>query len=522
MEATAHSGDRPICIAILAIGGQGGGVLADWIVTTAELNGWYAQATSVPGVAQRTGATIYYVEVFPNKGRPPVLALMPTPGDVDIVLAAEFLEAGRAILRGFCTPERTTLICSTHRSYAIGEKSQPGNGLIDPAKTIAAIRRHTSRAVALDMAAIAENHGTVISAVMLGALAASGALPYGRSSFEEAIKAGGVGVAASLKGFAHAYSDVEAGADGLAALGENASAAPSAPLAAQHPRIAPIMAEALRHFPQPVHMLLTAGMRRLADYQDLDYVDEYLERMNRVLQSDRHAGGQAHGFALTREAARQIASAMAYDDVIRVADLKIRSSRFERVRKETGIQGAQLLYTTEFMHPRVDEVVGTLPRGLGSWIESSPRLSAALDRVINKGRRIHTNKLRGFLALYLVAGLRRFRRNTLRHHREMQRLERWLAQVHRLAEMDYPLALEVVKNRRLVKGYSDTHERGDKKFQRVMDAAAQLVGRGDAADWVRKLREAALADEEGTALDEVLQASPVAHTHERSPHAHVK
>jgi indolepyruvate ferredoxin oxidoreductase beta subunit len=483
-------------------------VLADWIVSTAELNGWYAQATSVPGVAQRTGATVYYVEVFPDKGRPPVLALMPTPGDVDIVLAAEFLEAGRAILRGLCTAERTTLICSTHRSYAIGEKSQPGNGVIDPSRTIAAIRRHTSRAVALDMAAIAERHGTVISAVLLGALAASGTLPYTRATFEDAIKAGGVGVAASLKAFAHAYSDVEAGTDGLAAL-EDASASSAAPAATHHPRLAPIVSEALRHFPQPVHRLLTAGMRRLADYQDLGYVDEYLGRMRRVLQSDHHAGGQAHGFALTAEAARQIAVAMAYDDVIRVADLKIRSSRFERVRQETGTQDAQILYTTEFMHPRLDEVVGTLPRRLGAWIESSPRLATALDRVINKGRRIHTNKLRGFLALALVAGLRRFRRHTLRHHREMQRLELWLAQVHRVVALDYPLALEVVKNRRLVKGYSETHERGDKKFQRVMDAAAQLLGRGDAAEWVRKLREAALADEEGVALEQVLQTSPV-------------
>jgi len=256
-------------------------------------------------------------------------------------------------------------------------------------------------------------------------------------------------------------------------------------------------------------MLLTAGMHRLADYQDIGYVEEYLERMNRVLQSDRHAGGQAHGFALTSEAARQIAIAMAYDDVIRVADLKIRSSRFDRVRQETGTKATQVLYTTEFMHPRVDEVVGTLPQGLGSWIESRPRLAAALDRVINKGRRIHTNTLRGFFTLYCVAGMRRFRRRTLRHHREMQRLEPWLAQVHRLAALDYPLALEILKNRRLVKGYSDTHARGDKKFQRVMDAAAQLVGRGDAAEWVRKLREAALADEEGAALEQVLQTSPV-------------
>ena len=59
---------RPITIAIVALGGEGGGVLADWIVDLAEHGGYLAQATSVPGVAQRTGATIYYVELFPKSG----------------------------------------------------------------------------------------------------------------------------------------------------------------------------------------------------------------------------------------------------------------------------------------------------------------------------------------------------------------------------------------------------------------------------------------------------------------------
>ncbi|MEX0589461.1 MAG: hypothetical protein WD207_00085, partial [Xanthobacteraceae bacterium] len=108
---------RPISIAVLAIGGEGGGVLADWIAVLAEHSGYRAQATSVPGVAQRTGATIYYLELFPiaaakAAGRDPVLALMPVPGDVDIVIASELMEAARAVERGLVTPDRTTLIAS--------------------------------------------------------------------------------------------------------------------------------------------------------------------------------------------------------------------------------------------------------------------------------------------------------------------------------------------------------------------------------------------------------------------------
>ena len=110
------------------MGGEGGGVLADWIVDMGEANGYFAQTTSVPGVAQRTGATIYYVELYPVAqaqvdGGQPVLALMPLPGDVDIVLASELMEAGRAVQRGLVTRDRTTFIASTHRVYSIAEKS---------------------------------------------------------------------------------------------------------------------------------------------------------------------------------------------------------------------------------------------------------------------------------------------------------------------------------------------------------------------------------------------------------------
>ena len=88
MSGAANS-DPLITLAIMAMGGEGGGVLADWLVDLAEHNGYLAQTTSVPGVAQRTGATIYYLEMFPlaqlPEGRQPVMALSPFPGAVDMV-----------------------------------------------------------------------------------------------------------------------------------------------------------------------------------------------------------------------------------------------------------------------------------------------------------------------------------------------------------------------------------------------------------------------------------------------------
>jgi indolepyruvate ferredoxin oxidoreductase beta subunit len=118
---------RPISILIAALGGEGGGVLTDWLVAAAASRGFPVQSTSIPGVAQRTGATTYYVEIVPLPARElgrnrPVLALAPGVGDVDIVLASELMEAGRTIASGFVTPDRTLLIASTSRSYLVVEK----------------------------------------------------------------------------------------------------------------------------------------------------------------------------------------------------------------------------------------------------------------------------------------------------------------------------------------------------------------------------------------------------------------
>ena len=122
----------PFKLAIAALGGQGGAVLTGWLIEIAEEHDYCVQTTSVPGVAQRTGATLYYLEFFPRTATvngascEPVMALMPVAGDVDCVVAAELVEAGRSIVRGLVTAERTTLIASSHRDFTIGERSAMG------------------------------------------------------------------------------------------------------------------------------------------------------------------------------------------------------------------------------------------------------------------------------------------------------------------------------------------------------------------------------------------------------------
>ncbi len=490
---------NPIKIAILAMGGQGGGVLADWIVDMAEHAGWWAQTTSVPGVAQRTGATIYYLELLPESdvqraGRQPALALMPTPGDVDLVVAAELMEGGRAIQRGLVTPERTVLLTSSHRSYAVSEKSAPGNGIADPNKVLEAGRAAAKRFLCFDLQALADRAGSVISASLFGAVAGSGALPFAREDFEATVRRAGLGVDASLRAFALGYESADQAPAQPAPI-DLERPVPALPDVAANPRTQALLDAIKRDFPACAQPMLAVGARRQIEFQDLAYARDYLRHMKAIRDLDAAHGGEGQQWALTCAAARYVATAMAYDDVIRVADLKTRGTRFDRVREEVGARPDQLVYTTEFMHPRLEEICGTLPAGLGRWLEGSKAFGGFVARRLGHGRRMQSGTLGGFLMLYALAGMRRFRRGTLRHQAEAAGLRQWLDLIAKLAPRDYALAVEAVNCRRLVKGYSDTHVRGGGKFRQLIAAAEQLAGRPDAAATLRALRDTALANE---------------------------
>ncbi len=480
---------QPVSIAIAALGGQGGGVLAQWIVALAEAKGYQAQYTSVPGVAQRTGATIYYVEMFPpaeqpGAGREPVLALMPAQGDVDICIASELIEGGRAIERGFVTPDTTTLIVSDSRIYAIAEKQALGDGRADAEHIRSAARRHSKHLVMFDMQQVADQNGGVISAVLFGALAGSRALPFALDAYEDAVRASGRAVEINLRSLRQGYDMASAPPGATPATEATRSTGGAAPdWTAEFPAARDIIAQ---------------GALRLRDYQDQAYVELYLQRLRQLLE----AGADK---AVLREAARRLALWMSFEDVIRVADLKTRSERFEEIRREVRAAPGQFWYAADYTHPRYEEFCGTLPARLGAALLHSKVCSALLAPLFSKGRVLETGKLGGFLLFYLLARLRRFRRGTLRYRSENALIESWLARLQDALRVNAELALEVARCPALIKGYGDTRARGLARFHAIMeraDAVAAHAARG--ADELRTLREAALADEEGAAFEAAL------------------
>ena len=495
------SAPRPIAVLIAALGGEGGGVLTDWIINAATASDLIVQSTSIPGLAQRTGATTYYIEIFPvpaaNLDRRPVMALYPTPGAIDLMVATELIEAGRAIENGFVSPDRTTLIASTHRIYAIGEKSAMADGRYDGNRVRAAADALAQRPILGDLAAIASRESTAINSVILGVVAASGVLPIEAARFEEAIRAGGIAVEANLRGFAAGIAEAEGRGDAVV----DGAAAPSDGRA-----LPPSLATICAGFPLDVRDVAELGVARLIDYQDARYAGEYLDRVRRLLDRD----DAAHGHRLSREAARHLALWMSYEDVIRVADLKTRATRFAEVRKEVEAKADEPVRMTEFLKPSVEEIAAVLPAAWGRALLAWAERHGGTARW-QRSMRVRTDRIGGFLSLWLVGRLRFIRRRSLRFGEEEAAINDWLETIIAAAGRDYDLAFEIAECAQLLKGYGDTHRRGRENYAAVMDRVIRPALAADAtagaADAVAAARQAALADPEGFEMEKVLAAA---------------
>lgn len=503
---------QPISLLLCALGGEGGGILTDWLVETARHAGYPAQATSIPGVAQRTGATTYYLEVFPVPmaelgGRRPVFGLNPLPGRLDALVSSELLETGRQIINGLASAAHTLVISSSARALTTGEKMVMGDGRRDPVELLALVNTHSRARHVLDMAALTKQAGTVVSAVMLGAIAGSGLLPFARRDYETVIGESGGSAKASLRGFALAFDAVQA---------QRAQTAYVEQVLADEPAPAPQQArlpEALRReFPLEVHELMALGHARVCEYQNAAYGERYAARLRRVLAAEKLGDPQnLHGHRTTVEMARWIALWMAFDDIVLVADLKSRASRQARVRGEVKAGSDDLLRVYDHFKPGAPEFAAMLPASLAQRVLAWDRQRVAAGKTPwALPLKIGTHSVLGMLALRGLAATKRLRPLGSRFHTEQALIDRWLDAVVQLTAMHAPLGHEVALCGRLIKGYGSTNERGKDNLLHIIDHLA-LPALGDPfsaaqrCQAVAAARNAALSDEAGKALDLALQ-----------------
>ena len=503
MDSTTHA-TRSLSVLICALGGEGGGVLSDWLMEIARKAGYAAQATSIPGVAQRTGATTYFFELYPVPieqlaGRKPIFSLNPIPGSLDVVIASELLEAARCASNGLPTSDRTVFITSTSRTLTTAERTAMGDGRLDSAALLSLVQSVSRVHHAFDMQRVAAENSTVVSAVMLGALAASGVLPFDRSICEDVIREGGRGAQASLQGFAAAWQMI---------VQTNQHAEQAQHLVDLIDGSEKKLAE-LAGFPAQINDMLRLGWLRVKEYQGAAYGKLYLSRVRSLLDAEHRADPNAlQGIQLTREVSRWLALWMSFDDIVRVADLKSRASRSERVRREVGVKSGDVLAVYEHFKPGVPEIAGLLPKPLAH------RLLAWDAQRVAEGRepwampvKLASHTVLGTLLLRLLATLKYIRPFSSRYAEEQTHIEEWLAAVILGLAEDWQLGYELALCGRLMKGYGETNHRGRDNLLHVIRHVATDESRTSAtrAAAIRQAREAALKDEAGTQLDRVLK-----------------
>ena len=501
---------QPLSLLIGALGGEGGGVLSEWLMAIARHAGYAAQSTSIPGVAQRTGATTYFFEMYPVPlaqlgGRHPVFSLNPIPGRLDALVSSELLETARAVSNGLPSSERTLIITSSSRTLTNAERSHLADGRLDDAALLAIVQSACRAHHVLDMQRIARDNGTVVSAVMLGAIAGSGLLPFAKDDYLAVVRDSGRGAQASLAGFEAAWQWVHEGRQ-------------QAAFAQQLVAEAVVAAEAsvLNEFPTAARELLALGLARVTEYQDAAYGALYLERMRAVRDAEAHvhrsgvAGADNPGTeegTITREVARWLALWMAYDDIVRVADLKSRAARRQRVRNEVRVADGDVLKTYEYFKPGVPEIAALLPAPLADRLKDMNRQRLAEGRPVWEiPVKLASHTIVGTLLLRLLAAMKHLRRWGSRYAEEQALIDAWLTAVHEGARQDSALGVEIAQCGRLIKGYGSTNERGRDNLLHVIRHLAQPAF-GSVAERtiaIRRAREAALADDAGKALDKTL------------------
>jgi len=444
---------EPITVLIAALGGQGGGVLAEWLAEAAADAAFPAQATSIPGVAQRTGATTYYMEMARQSGAAaPLFSLYPDEDGVDLLVALEPLEAARAMSLGFVT-DRTVVITAAERIFSTSEKMVAGDGAVSADDLIEPLRE-----VARDVVIVGEEDpggvaGVANNAIFLGAIAAAGRLPIETGSYRRAIDRKGVGVGANTAAF-----DVGLGVGGDHLLATGHLHYDPAP---------PALADRLDGYAAALRPLIGHALSRLVDYQDAAYAGLFLERLDKVLTA------RPGDMELAGEVARRLAARMSYEDIIRVAQLKTRPGRLARIRGELGVDAAAPFRVVDFLKPGREETASLMPPGLGRWYEQRGRDLADDGIPI----RLNISSFAGYAMMKVLASLRWWRPRSYRYACEQAAIDAWVVAVAEAAAVDAVLARDLAELALLARGYGRVRSRGATRLGNLLE------------NWQQRLRD---------------------------------
>lgn len=488
-----------IKILIPAVGGQGGGVLTEWLVQLFLIEGFEVQGVGLPGLSQRGGSTVYYLESYSklkSDSKPIIFSQYPLPGDIDIILAQEFLELGRVLELGYGS-DNTTIVSSTHRIYSTLEKMPLSSGIYSDENLHKLANAFSSRFIALDALALAKEYGMdelAINAILLGALGASASLPIAEASFLKAISQVGVAVENNIKAFRIGWDYIKSNKYKISLVRTELGwdQLKSEKLAKVDPSkregLFSLLLRVEREYPERLRKILAESLCRLTDYQDLWYAENYIDKLKNVYEIDKNSGSNT--FSLTESFAKNLALWMSYEDGIRVAELKINPERFKRIQKEMQLGNDQVFHVIDYLNPDAEEIYGLLPNFL-----VTPVVKLTNNRLFKKicpdSNRITfsqsptTSSFFGSLRLWSLTKLKKFRPYSYRFKKEHIYIKKYATYVERYSKTNYALGCLIAKSGSMVKGYGKVRRRTLNHFERYLEKIIDPI-----ADSERKIGNA--------------------------------
>ena len=449
---------KTLSILITALGGEGGGTLMNWILECARSQKLFVQGTSVPGVAQRTGSTSYYIEIcdknFDNE-KEPILSLYPKPGRVDIVIASELLEAARVLERGYINPDSTTLITSSSRIYTNLEKSHLADGRFSQEKILNTCKKMSKNFICLDLNTMAVDHSTIVSATMFGALAGSGVLPWKKTICENIFRDNIFGKN-SLSGFNFAYEQVKANSKYITTSKINKQL--------KEDNSIKIIDDSISN---EFSNIINIGKERCIDYQNNKYSEVYIERVKKILSVINKEDPKV--LSIAENIVRRLALWMTYEDIPRVAQLKIKPDRFKKIKKEINIKSNQILLIQDIFKPGLNEIAAMLPNKIGRWFIKNKKIMIRLP-LIGKGMKINSLTISGFILLKFLSSFRYIRPISLRYKEEQNNIDIWIDNLVLSLNKSLSFTEGLADMPQILKGYGDTWDRGLKKYNKINDA----------------------------------------------------
>jgi indolepyruvate ferredoxin oxidoreductase beta subunit len=418
-------------------------------------------------------------------------------------VSSELLETARQIGNGLASADRTLVISASSRALTTAEKMTMGDGRRPEGPLLDVIAAHSLRHHVMDMARLCQESGTLVSAVMLGAIAGSGLLPFTREHYEAVLAGPSKAAQASLRGFASAFDLVtrqREQAQYVEQVMKPAGLAPSATSAAVLPD------DVAAKFPAVLHPLMGLAHQRLVEYQGPAYARLYVQRLERLLSAESASADTTR--PVTAEATRWLALWMAFDDIIRVADLKSRASRWDRVTQEVKAKEGDVLKVYDHFKPGVPELAALLPQILANRLLRWDRARVANGKAPwSMPLKVARHALWGMASLRLLASLRVLRPLGSRYQTEQALIEEWLGGIESATRLSPALGLELARCGQLIKGYGSTNERGKDNLLHILRhvcGPVSAVPLAEQAQAVARIRQAALQDEAGQALDQAL------------------